>query len=61
MGIAYEATVAVAASVKGKAGMLIRMERTQGLMVAHLEAQRLSDLLDWQVLKLLDIKTVHHC
>ena len=35
MGIADEATVAVAATMKRKAGMLIRMERTQGFVVAH--------------------------
>ena len=57
MGIADEATVAVAATVEGKRRMLIRMERTQGLMVAHLEPQGLSDLLDRQVLKLLNIET----
>ena len=58
MSITNIALVAVAATVECEAGMLIRMERTQGLMVTYLEPQGLSDLLDWQVLKLLDIETV---
>ena len=60
MGITDLALVTVAATVEGEAGMLVSMERAQGLMVAHREPQGLSDLLDRQVLKLLNIETVHH-
>ena len=60
MGVTDIALVAVAATVEGEAGMLVRMERAQGFMVAHLEPQGLSDLLDRQVLKLMNIETVHH-
>ena len=60
MSITDIALVAVAATVESEAGMLVSMERTECLMVAHLEPQGLSDLLDRQVLKLLNIETVHH-
>ena len=39
MGIADEAAVTVLAPVEGEAGMLIRMERAQGFMVAHGEPE----------------------
>ena len=51
-----KATVAITATMKREAWMFVSMKGTQGLVVAHLEPQCLSNLLDRQVLKLLNIE-----
>ena len=55
MGVADEALVAVLATMKGQGWMLVSMERAEGLVTCNAQAQRLSDLLDWQGLQLLYI------
>lgn len=60
MGIANETTITILSAIKSQRWIGIVVKGTKSAMVRDCESQGLSDLLDRQVLKLLNIDLAKH-
>lgn len=59
VGAAHEAAVGVAAGVEREAGVAVVVEGAEGLVVTHLDAEALGNLLYREVAEPLEFVSVH--